>query len=138
MFSLSGGRAATLSVLYHLNSRDSLFRNTQGTSVNATAIYLQTTIEPEQIFGGGAGSRSITPTGKNRILDDSKQAMPAVADETSIVSLGYGPESNPAIEFKAAVRNKSRRVSIVRISSPTRVSPEASELPRHVDTKVQL
>jgi len=146
MFSLSGGRAATLSVLYHLNSRDSLFRNTQDTSVSATAIYLQTTIEPEQMFGGGVESRSITPTGKNRILDDSEQAVLAAVDGSGLVGRGHDPRSNPAIGVKAAVRDKIRRVVIVRTSSSTRVSltveggkrDEVSELPQHVDMKVQL
>jgi len=115
MFALSGGRAATLSVLYHLNSRDSLFCSTQDTSTNAAAIYLQTTVEPEQMFRGGVGNRSATPTGKNRTLDGCEQPVPAVVDG---MSLGHGVGSNPA-------RRKSRRVSIVcmPVSPPTRVSP---------------
>jgi len=84
VFILSGGRAATLSVLYHLNSRDSLFRNTHGTSISATAICLDTTVEPSQMFGGGVGNQSTAPTGKNRLPEGCEQPVPAVEDGMSL------------------------------------------------------
>jgi len=142
MFSLSGGRAATLTVLYGLNSRNGLMPSTQSSSDAATSIYIGSTVEPRQMFGGGVDTWATTRTGQDRVILGTGQATNG---DDSLASLG-DYDSKPAIDLESTAGNKSRRVSIVRMSLPksspptleSGADPELSMSSQEADTKSRL
>ena len=99
MFSLSGGRTATLSVLYNLNSRDSLVQHSRCTSAAATSIYMDTTVEPGRMFRGRVESWS---AGKDQKPDE--RSWTGIVAQDASYDGSYGSDSRFRLETRGSVR----------------------------------
>ena len=149
MFSVLFGRAATLTVLFNLNSRSTLANATNGTS-EATA-YVDTAVEPGQLFGGTAdGWSPAVPDGAfpmrppRTVRSIGAQNVAAAVEDTPRLEVIRDLKPNTDLEVTVGQRNS--RASVVRVSfttsAPSRLETgsdsRASTWPTAMDTKTRL
>ena len=100
MFTQSLGHTGALTVLFNLNSRRSIANTAQGPRpVDPPTYDVETSIEPEHLFGGGAGeSLSMTPSNLQ-----SATGRPSRENGTDFASNGADFGSRGDMDTKATI-----------------------------------